>query len=137
MSTTIRWCVYDHSRSARSDSTTAFVFEILTIHVVYWDQFQVREQQLAAFKLYLDECAMAGVYVLLDSGIDPLAIAGFNGTHGTAWTELVSAEPGHQTDSSVAMLAMAVLLEPNYVHRLSSLGFGNRPACKRLQFKLM
>ena len=50
---------------------------------------KVRQQQLTAYKLYLDECAMAGVYVLLDSGIDPLAIAGFNGTHGTAWAELV------------------------------------------------
>ena len=90
---------------------------------------ETRRQQLAGFKLYLDECAMAGVYVLLvrkpqlfcailyqrmiicqdrlatntgrfegrplfiilvqDSGIDPLAIAGFNGTQGTAWTELV------------------------------------------------
>jgi hypothetical protein len=27
--------------------------------------------------------------IVQDSGIDPLAIAGFNGTQGTAWTELV------------------------------------------------
>ena len=75
--------------------------------------FQVRQQQLAAFKLYLDECAMAGVYVLLDSGIDPLAIAGFNGTHGSAWTELVSAESDNQ--SSMVMFAIAVVLQPNHV----------------------
>ena len=50
---------------------------------------EVQQQQLAAFKLYLDECAMAGVYVLLDSNIDPIAIQGFNGTNGTEWQELL------------------------------------------------
>ena len=74
--------------------------------------FQVRQQQLAAFKLYLDECAMAGVYVLLDSGIDPLAIAGFNSTHGSAWTELVRAEPGNLSMTARrAALSIAVVID--------------------------
>ena len=71
---------------------SAVVFAADNLHILLWYEIKERQQQLAAFKLYLDECAMAGVYVLLDSGIDPLAIAGFNGTNGSAWTELVSTE---------------------------------------------
>lgn len=40
-------------------------------------------------RLYLDECAAAGVYVLWDSNIDTIAVAGFNGTEGEAWTHLI------------------------------------------------